>query len=193
MTERGISMRYSKVTNSELLILFIGVCLIAVFASRDAIAVHAALDWPTLKNKIQRSHPDVPQIQTEELDRLLTSEEDEKPLLIDVREKREFEVSHLKGAKRAKTVREALKILGPAPANRFIVLYCAVGFRSSALAEKLQDRGYTRVYNLEGSIFKWTSEQRPIYREDELTDKVHPFSIKWGHLIDRSYWSTAPE
>jgi hypothetical protein len=38
------------------------------------------------------------------------------------------------------------------PKDRPVVAYCAVGWRSSALAEKLKAQGYTNVGNLEGLI-----------------------------------------
>ena len=45
-----------------------------------------------------------------------------------------------------------------------IVTYCSVGYRSGKMAERLQAAGYTNVRNLEGSIFKWANEHRPLVR-----------------------------
>ena len=67
-----------------------------------------------------------------------------------------------------------MRILRGVPANRRIVVYCSVGYRSSELAEFLMKTGFTEVYNLEGSIFRWANEGRPVYRAEERVRVVHP-------------------
>ena len=71
--------------------------------------------------------------------------------------------------------------------DRSIVVYCSVGYRSSILAEKLQDMGFTKVYNLEGSIFKWDNEGRPLVQGKVTVRKVHPYNAHWGNLLERKY------
>ena len=62
--------------------------------------------------------------------------------------------------------------------------YCSAGYRSGKLAERLQAAGYTNVRNLDGSIFKWANERRPLVRgESEPVTKVHPYSAIWGRLL----------
>lgn len=40
------------------------------------------------------------------------------------------------------------------------------------------------VYNLEGSLFKWANENRPIVdRNGAITEKVHPYNSVWGKLL----------
>ena len=67
------------------------------------------------------------------------------------------------------------------------MVYCSVGYRSSILAEKLQDLGFTRVYNLEGSIFKWANEGRPLAQDQTPVQKVHPYNTDWGKLLEKKY------
>jgi len=89
----------------------------------------------------------------------------------------------LKGAKNFDSV-AAVKTAVASNAQP-IVVYCSVGYRSSALAEKLARAGMTNVFNLEGSIFAWANEGRPVYRGDTLLNpaQVHPFNTKWGQLL----------
>jgi rhodanese-related sulfurtransferase len=73
---------------------------------------------------------------------------------------------------------------GPA---RPVVVYCAVGYRSSALAQKLQKAGLTNVFSLDGSIFQWANEGRQLYRGSERVKEVHPYNRKWGRLLKPEY------
>jgi rhodanese-related sulfurtransferase len=64
-----------------------------------------------------------------------------------------------------------------------IVTYCAVGYRSAALATKLREAGFTSVRNLEGSIFQWANEHRPLVRDNKAVTIVHPYSSFWGRFL----------
>jgi hypothetical protein len=39
------------------------------------------------------------------------------------------------------------------------------------------------VQNLEGSIFRWANEGRPVYADGMQVDRVHPFDDSWGKLL----------
>ena len=86
------------------------------------------------KALVRASFPGVPQMSIEELDRRL--EDDPPPLVIDVREPFEYEVSHLPGAVHAQGDNIAELVAETAP-DRPIVLYCSVGYRSSAAVADL--------------------------------------------------------
>jgi len=62
-----------------------------------------------------------------------------------------------------------------------------VGYRSSILARKLQTLGFKEVHNLEGSIFKWANEGRPLVQGQTTVHKVHPYNAHWGRLLERKY------
>ena len=51
-----------------------------------------------------------------------------------------------------------------------------------------------KVYNLEGSIFKWAQEDRPLIDNSERpTAFVHPFSYKFAiPTLSRSKWKWEP-
>jgi len=144
-------------------------------------------EWPSINDSIKTRWPKVPRLSTTELGTWLAGTK-EKPLLLDARTRREFEVSHLQGAVRAETGRDALALARVAPRDRPIVVYCSVGYRSAGVASKLMKHGYTQVYNLEGSLFAWANEGRPVFRGTTRVAKVHPFDSKWSRLLDRRLW-----
>lgn len=132
--------------------------------------------------KITRlAFPEVPNISTAALaDRMVHSE---RPLLlVDVRSPEEFAVSHLPGAVNlgaAEEIRECILKEG----NPDVVLYCAVGFRSARVARELARAGIRNCANLEGSIFAWANEGRPIYRGQEPVREVYCPGKRWKGLL----------
>ena len=64
-----------------------------------------------------------------------------------------------------------------------IVCYCSVGVRSARFCDRLREAGYTNVHNMNGSIFEWANQDRPIYAGENEQDKVHPYNAKWGKLL----------
>ena len=174
---------------------FIPVAVLPAVASVSAASVPAAAQedtedntmfWSTTLKMIRAKFPEVAQLSTDSLQTWLdASAMAERPLILDVREKEEYEVSHLKDAVPALTEKEALQALEGVPPEKPVVLYCSVGYRSSEMAGFLQKRGFRKVYNLEGSIFAWANEGRPVYRGDERVHKVHPYDRVWGKLLKK--------
>lgn len=149
--------------------------------------MRSAPDWAELKRSIRAEFPGVPQISTGELADWLNDPSRQRPVLLDAREPREFAVSHLRDAQLAPDVETALRLVGAAKPNPPIVVYCSVGYRSSRLAKDLMDRGVLRVANLEGSIFQWANEERPVYRGLLRVERVHPYNSTWGRLLDSRF------
>lgn len=76
-----------------------------------------------------------------------------------------------------------------------MVAYCSVGYRSSNLIQNLmyelskpehsKEQNLIDLYNLEGSIFKWANEGRPIVDCDNCFVKaVHPYNGVFGKLLN---------
>ena len=149
-------------------------------------------DWPAVKEGIGRRYPSVVTISTRELSLWLARPDTGHPILLDARSHDEHAVSHLRGAHHAATVDDALKVLQGAALDTPIVTYCAVGYRSAQLADRLRLRGYTGVVNLEGSLFSWANEGRPLWRGATPTALVHPYGEPWAGLLDESRRATAP-
>lgn len=147
------------------------------------VPVHAQT-LEVIKQTIRKRFPSVRQLSTGALADWLQDTNRPAPLLVDVRAAEEFAVSHLQKARRLESVSEVKR--AAASSTQPIVVYCSVGYRSSALAEKLQRAGLTNVYNLDGSLFAWANEGRAVYRGDARLEppQVHPYDAKWGQLLD---------
>lgn len=106
-------------------------------------------------------------------------------LLLDVRTAEEFRVSHLPGAIRVEPGNGVEGLPNrDLPRNLPIVTYCSVGYRSAALAQKLEAAGFTDVRNLNGSIFQWANEGRQLVNDrGEPVKTVHPYDAFWGRLL----------
>ncbi len=109
----------------------------------------------------------------------------ESALFLDTREKEEFEVSHLQGAKWVGYETFSLESLQDIPKDETIVVYCSIGARSQDIGKKLKSAGYKEVYNLYGGIFHWVNEDYPVYKNEEETDEVHAFSKIWGIWLEK--------
>ena len=91
--------------------------------------------------------------------------DDSEPLVvIDVRERHEFEAGHLEGAMHiGKGVLERDIEKHDLEDNMRIVLYCGGGFRSAIAAKSLQDMGWTNVVSLWGGWRGIQAEGLPIW------------------------------
>jgi rhodanese-related sulfurtransferase len=146
-------------------------------------------EWPALKRSTRERHPTVPQLTTAALRAWLADVARVQPVLLDSRLRAEFAVSHLKDARHAPDIATALRMLEGRAKDTPIVVYCSVGVRSSALAERLMREGFRVVSNLEGSIFEWANLGYPIYLGAVPVSKVHPYNDNWGRLLKRGLWA----
>lgn len=115
-----------------------------------------------------------------------------QPLLLDVRTPAEFAASHLTGARRVDADCPAAELLPSLPPDQPIVCYCAAGWRSSLLARRLVRAGRKEVFNLEGAIFDWVCEGRPLERNGQPAREVHPFNWIGRLMLPRSLRASAP-
>lgn len=143
-----------------------------------------SLSWIAIRFLIQLKFPKVKQLSTTNLATWLAQNQS-KPLLLDGRTTEEYAVSRIEGAKLAPVNLEDLRNWEGIDTAVPIVVYCSVGYRSAAKARKLQQMGYQNVYNLEGSIFQWANEGRPVYQGSRLVKQVHPYNNFWGQLLNQ--------
>ncbi|MFD2037308.1 rhodanese-like domain-containing protein [Belliella marina] len=106
-------------------------------------------------------------------------------IFLDAREKEEYEVSHLKGAKWVGHKTFSLDSLTEIPKDQPVVVYCSIGARSQEIGKKLQEAGFTEVYNLYGGVFHWVNEGQPIYNKSKKTDSIHAYSHSWGIWLNK--------
>ncbi len=102
--------------------------------------------------------------------------------LLDAREKKEFDVSHLKNAKHVGYDNFGIASLEGIKKETTIIVYCSVGYRSEKVGEKLKKAGYKKVLNLKGGIFDWVNSGFPVYDDGE-TKKIHPYDEAWGKWL----------
>lgn len=106
-------------------------------------------------------------------------------ILLDTREKEEYEVSHLKGAKWVGYNTFSIESVKDISKDQTIVVYCSIGARSQEIGKKLKDAGYQKVYNLYGGIFHWVNEDMPVFNQENETDRVHAYSRSWGIWLNK--------
>lgn len=106
--------------------------------------------------------------------------------LLDAREKKEYDVSHLKDAQWVGFNSFDIKALKRkiADKNTPIVVYCSIGVRSEIIGEKLVKSGYRDVQNLYGGIFLWKNQGNTVVDTlNQTTEKVHAYDKVWGKLL----------
>jgi rhodanese-related sulfurtransferase len=78
------------------------------------------------------------------------------PLIIDIREEREYRLGHIEGAVHINRNLLEGKILQIAPElTTSIVIYCAVGTTCTSAAEALRRLGYHNIFSLQGGLQNW--------------------------------------
>jgi rhodanese-related sulfurtransferase len=177
----------SRTDSHTCLILCVAMALVTS-AGLNSYVESGELTWPAINSMIKADYPQVRHLTTADLVVMLQSDSTPAPILLDVRQPDEFSVSHLQGALLAPELPDAIEALDDVDKSYPIVVYCSVGYRSGALAAELQENGYTNVYNLEGSIFTWANEGRPVFAGGDRVYRVHPYNAKWGVLLDRRFW-----
>lgn len=104
-----------------------------------------------------------------------------RALFVDVRAKKEQEVSMLPGAV---TEEEFLK-QPERYRDKVVIGYCTISYRSGKLAESLASRGITML-NLEGGLLAWVHAGGKVFDRDGETRRVHVYGRKWN-LAPKDY------
>lgn len=109
----------------------------------------------------------------------------ETAILLDTREREEYEVSHLQDARWVGFNEFDLESVKDLDKNEPIVVYCSIGARSQDIGKKLMEAGFLKVYNLYGGIFHWVNEELPVYSNGQPTQKVHAYNRVWGLWLSK--------
>lgn len=108
-------------------------------------------------------------------------------LILDAREQKEFDVSHLPNAQFIGYKHFKKNDVAKFDKSKPVVVYCSVGYRSEKIGERLQKMGFEEVYNLYGSIFEWANQGKPLVdNKGTKTTKVHTWNKKWSKWIDNT-------
>lgn len=107
-------------------------------------------------------------------------------IILDAREKTEYEVSKIQGARFVGYDDFDMNILKDLDKYANIVVYCSVGYRSEKVAERMKNAGYENVSNLYGGIFEWKNQGYDVVDPNgRKTDKVHAFDRIWGIWLEK--------
>ena len=158
---------------------------IAVLALGLAVSLSIAARTNSWTALISMQYPDVNWVDSETLSDWMAGPANRELVLLDVRSPEEQRVSHLREARHLDLSDpdvEALTI----PASATVVVYCSIGYRSATVIEALEQAGIQNIYNLEGGIFGWANQDRPVYRGTERVHEVHPLNRAWGLLLRRN-------
>ncbi len=82
------------------------------------------------------------------------------PLILDVRQPREFRTGHISGAQLV-PLADLARTVSALPRNREVVCLCRTGRRSRAAAHQLSKAG-VRAFNLEGGMLAWYRAGLPV-------------------------------
>ena len=108
-----------------------------------------------------------------------------KAVLLDTRSREEYDVSRIEHSHFAGYKNFDATVVEDLPKDTSIVLYCAVGYRSGKIGEKLQQKGFTNVVNLYGGIFEWKNQNHPVVTDSGKTDKIHAYNKAWGYWLQK--------
>jgi len=164
--------------------LVVGLALVAIAIVVSLAFAGRARNLAAVESAVRARFPQVAQISTGALAAWLGDPARAAPRLLDVRTAAEYAVSHLPGARRVEPGVAPPRWLVALAHDTPMVAYCAVGYRSSAYVERLKQLGFSRIYNLQGSIFAWANEERGLVRGTVPTALVHPYDAVWGRLLD---------
>lgn len=131
---------------------------------------------PSFEELFSQAKEQVPETGVAETSSLVDSAS--PPVLIDVREKNEWDEGHLPGARHVPRGYLELRIESAVPQRDTpILLYCAGGTRSVLAARTLQEMGYTDVSSMKGGYTAWKDAGLPITVSRSLTsDQMHRYS-----------------
>ena len=164
-------MKNSAKSKKSLIMIF----LMTIVLMQCQITKNVNLDFNQNEFEIMAdevSKGDVPDISATQL-----KKEKKSFIILDCREKNEFIISHIEGARRVGFENFDVAQIQDIPKDSKIVAYCTVGWRSERIGEKLQDAGYLHVNNLHGSLLSWMNEGYDVVDEHgKKTNKIHGYN-----------------
>ena len=163
-----------------------GLCAALLICGFCGAAFGDEVAFDKMKQLVRSRFPQVAQLSTAELAEWLQTKSRAQPILLDVRTVEEFRVSHLRGAIQVDPAAKAADLVPVVRSGRPIVTYCSVGYRSSAVAERLVKAGVPQVRNLEGSIFQWANEGRALEADGKPAAQVHPYNSTYGKMLNEA-------
>ena len=161
--------------------------ILIVLLPGEVAGENAGFNLQSVHSSIKSDFKDVSHLSQAEF---LALKSDGNILLFDVREKAEYEVSHIKGAYHLEPNTQTTDFLNKYQSllnGKKVIFYCSVGVRSSQMATKLQQslktNGVLESFNLEGGIFGFANAGQVMQNKNGATKFVHPYNSRWGKLL----------
>lgn len=131
---------------------------------------------PTFNELLARARAAVPETDVAATAAALDSPR--HPVLVDVREKNEWDEGHIPGAIHVPRGYLELRIENEiSDKERPVLLYCAGGTRSVLAGQSLHEMGYSDVHSLAGGFTAWKDAGRPFVVPRSLTSQqLHRYS-----------------
>lgn len=125
----------------------------------------------------------IPYLSVQDLQEQLS--ENKTLILLDTREKNEFDISHLPNAIHIGYENFDLESFKKQYSkNSKIILYCSLGIRSERIGTQLHKAGFKTLQNLHGGIFQWADQGFQLIDSLGLsTQKVHVYNSKWRQYL----------
>jgi rhodanese-related sulfurtransferase len=102
------------------------------------------------------------------------------PLIIDIREEREYRLGHIEGAVHVSRNTLESRVFEIAPElDTPIVIYCAVGSACVSAAEALRRLGYQKIFSLKGGLQSWL-EAGGLVESSQSGVKLREFTPRGG-------------
>ena len=150
-------------------------------------ATNETSDLDEVISEISKEFPDVAHLDTGTMRSLALGPSGRNIQIVDVRAPEEFAVSHIPGAINVPIDSADSVLLEAIGADRPVIVYCSVGYRSSVVARRLHAAGRTNVRNYVGSIFAWANAGLPLEASRRRVRRVHPYNFRWGRYLKPEY------
>ena len=140
-------------------------------------------NWERLEQQLKDNFPEIAPILPAQLSDRETKTKDTAWILLDVRPRSAYAVSHLPQAVPAPDAKSAI---AAATGKELVVLYDETGRRSADVGREMAKLGFKgHIQRLKGGIFTWAIEKRPLVDDgDKPTDKVAPGDDEhWAKLL----------
>jgi hydroxyacylglutathione hydrolase len=98
------------------------------------------------------------------------------PLLVDVRNPREFATKHIPGSVNI-PLNHLQERMAEIPRDRRIAVHCAGGYRSSIAASILHQYGITHLIEMAGGLAAWDAAQLPVVSQGGLETTCPGWSV----------------
>ncbi|MFQ5424668.1 MAG: rhodanese-like domain-containing protein [Phycisphaerae bacterium] len=118
---------------------------------------------------------------------------DDDVVVLDVRDRAEYEVSHVPGARNLPLKQIDQDGWSPDwPTDRPVLTYCTIGYRSGVAAKQLAERGLD-AHNVLGGIVALAQQGQPFVDADGPTLRVHTWKRSFAWMLPKPYETVAYE